>query len=521
MGVGASRVCSSVTGYDKVELLEQRLREQDDIVSQLRKEATDKAVRESHLKTQLLKMREDLSQKTEEYQDILAKQTTSEAEQQKLEADLTSMKERVVATATELSQVSSDKLAKEQDVEEAQGAISTLQEKLRSMSRTAEARQKRVEELERKHAEQEQKLREADEELQRSRSESILLREELDKERDISTRRKSQVDTLQRDMQHRLTQAAMLELEKQEREKELERERQAKEELARDLNDKLVKKERRATLMEAKHRETLSQLDLLALQQQELQERVTELQAEVEAKRIVEEKYEELQKKLAEAEAAAADAPLTPRENTRALQEAKSGHFGLKLSKYACQPLYGYTAEIPSVLVLIHRHFVNKNGLRTEGVFRLQPSQKDLKAVKALVNRGETDFNTDAIVMARLLGMWFSELPTPILAGIKDKKILNADSAESAWSAFNKVKEPNRSIALWTLDVLVRVASHDDENKMGINNLANVWAPNLFPSEVSPNMSQSAMNKLMLLVKQQIEFLKLLLQYRQGHPEDM
>lgn len=70
--------------------------------------------------------------------------------------------------------------------------------------------------------------------------------------------------------------------------------------------------------------------------------------------------------------------------------------------------------------------------------------------------------------------IWFRELPAPILNAIPPDIIKTAE-LESAINACNYLRETERNILFWLVDVLCEYVKNEKENKMTSQNLGKIF----------------------------------------------
>ncbi|KAJ3206017.1 hypothetical protein HDU82_004818 [Entophlyctis luteolus] len=137
--------------------------------------------------------------------------------------------------------------------------------------------------------------------------------------------------------------------------------------------------------------------------------------------------------------------------------------------------------------------FILQNGLETEGLFRISPSQQFVNALHDMYDSGEVTIdiasNGGVHSAAGLLKMFFRELPEPIIPGeMYDTFRMIQSNPESAHAIFAKtVLLP---ILPQSAQILLRALFHmlhtlhlnKDTTLMPAANLAIVWAPNFVRS---------------------------------------
>jgi hypothetical protein len=161
--------------------------------------------------------------------------------------------------------------------------------------------------------------------------------------------------------------------------------------------------------------------------------------------------------------------------------------FGIPLPTCPRIEVAGYADRIPLVLCKLRERFIELDGPRTEGVFRLAPDGQDVTDVKNNINTGQAlaslQTTKDPHVVANLIKQFYRELQPKILSTLSKEAILEMapinDHTKIA-AYIKQLPEPNQSVFLWLLDLLCDVAAHQEINRMTPTNLAIVVSPNLY-----------------------------------------
>jgi hypothetical protein len=154
--------------------------------------------------------------------------------------------------------------------------------------------------------------------------------------------------------------------------------------------------------------------------------------------------------------------------------------FGIPLQSCPRVDAPGYADRIPLVLVKLKQRFIELDGFRTEGIFRLAPDGGDCADVKSSLNAGQAlvslQTTKDPHVVANLIKQFFRELKPKILCSLKKEQVIELaagqDDFKEAGAAVMGLPEPQRSTFLWLLDLLADVAAEAQVNKMNWGNLA-------------------------------------------------
>jgi len=187
------------------------------------------------------------------------------------------------------------------------------------------------------------------------------------------------------------------------------------------------------------------------------------------------------------------------------------GMFGVDPS--TLETVYDAGFDVPSILVEMKNYLLHQDAWQQEGIFRLAGEASDIKYLKQQMNKAkrlDVSTNPDINAIANLLKIWYRDLPTPILNELPAEAVCNSTDFQVCVDAYDTLKEPQRSLLGWLLDLMVDVCSHKSVNKMSEQNLAIVVAPNLYdPPGCDPMeglvMSQKAVQFLHHLVLYEIE----------------
>jgi len=151
--------------------------------------------------------------------------------------------------------------------------------------------------------------------------------------------------------------------------------------------------------------------------------------------------------------------------------------------------------QVPSILALMKRSLLLHGGLTSEGIFRLAGEQTEIRRIKETMNRKEFTDSNDLNTVASLIKIWFRELPTPILNALPQESIFYSSEIGDCVTAFDNLPEPQKTLLSWLIDLLILVAQQSPINKMTIQNLAIVVAPNLYDVSTSNPMEGLVMSQ--------------------------
>eukprot|EP00941_MAST-03F_sp_MAST-3F-sp1_P005204 g5204.t1 len=166
------------------------------------------------------------------------------------------------------------------------------------------------------------------------------------------------------------------------------------------------------------------------------------------------------------------------------MEEQFNRQFGVPLHQVPTTVVEGYEKPIPSILVMLSRLLINGGGLDCEGIFRLAPDKQARNIAIEAINRGtfrggDGDVNT----YANLIKVFFRDLPEGLLNIVSDEEILQV-AEEGGLRVVERfmfsLPPSTKSIFLWLLDLMTKVAANHSINRMKPRALSIVIAPNLY-----------------------------------------
>ncbi|KAK5850489.1 hypothetical protein PBY51_001367 [Eleginops maclovinus] len=135
--------------------------------------------------------------------------------------------------------------------------------------------------------------------------------------------------------------------------------------------------------------------------------------------------------------------------------------------------------------------FIRERGLDEEGLFRMPGQANLVKELQEAFDCGDKplfDSNTDIHTVASLLKLYLRELPEPVIPFSKYEDFLTCaqllakdeeEGVQELGRQVNTLPLPNYNLLTYICKFLDEVQSHCGENKMGVQNLATVFAPNI------------------------------------------
>ncbi|BHF64778.1 hypothetical protein SprV_0200778500 [Sparganum proliferum] len=147
---------------------------------------------------------------------------------------------------------------------------------------------------------------------------------------------------------------------------------------------------------------------------------------------------------------------------------------------------------------------IERRGLAEEGIYRICGSLSSVNYLKEQFNR---DVDTavkqladyDVHVLSSLLKAFFRELPEPLITSTEFIAFVNAldvvdvnEKIKMLNHALASLPKPRRDTFQYLLRHLVRVGEHESSNKMGLSNLALIWAMTLFQPPTGVTEAESS-----------------------------
>lgn len=173
----------------------------------------------------------------------------------------------------------------------------------------------------------------------------------------------------------------------------------------------------------------------------------------------------------------------------------EKGVFGVDIAKVSSRE----NSDIPLIVIGCVQE-IEKRGMDEVGIYRLSGATSEVRKLKeafdnnsqsALVQVAEADIHA----VAGLLKMYLRDLPEPLFTDECYPKFVEAscikepeEKKKAMMEIFETLPTPNRLTSVYLLVHLRRVSEHQEQNKMGQNNLATVFGPNI----LRPSSSSSA-----------------------------
>uniref|UniRef100_A0A1J3EP82 Rho GTPase-activating protein 2 n=1 Tax=Noccaea caerulescens TaxID=107243 RepID=A0A1J3EP82_NOCCA len=135
--------------------------------------------------------------------------------------------------------------------------------------------------------------------------------------------------------------------------------------------------------------------------------------------------------------------------------------------------------SVPTILLLMQERLYSQQGLKAEGIFRINPENSQEEQVRDQLNRGIVPENIDVHCLAGLIKAWFRELPCGVLDGLSPEEVLNCNTEEESVELIKQLKPTESALLNWAVDLMADVVEEEESNKMNARNIAMVFAPNM------------------------------------------
>ncbi|XP_019848832.1 PREDICTED: rho GTPase-activating protein 39-like isoform X2 [Amphimedon queenslandica] len=139
--------------------------------------------------------------------------------------------------------------------------------------------------------------------------------------------------------------------------------------------------------------------------------------------------------------------------------------------------------NVPWVIIELCEAILRLRGPSTQGIFRIPGDIDEVNALKIHIEKGKSvpDSISDPHVPASLLKLWFRELEDPLIPeNYYQSSIDNCDVPSNVLSLVDSLPSVNKRVLCYITEFLQKFTTKEssDLTKMGIDNIAMVWAPN-------------------------------------------
>eukprot|EP00339_Tiarina_fusa_P005784 CAMPEP_0117004590 /NCGR_PEP_ID=MMETSP0472-20121206/5504_1 /TAXON_ID=693140 ORGANISM="Tiarina fusus, Strain LIS" /NCGR_SAMPLE_ID=MMETSP0472 /ASSEMBLY_ACC=CAM_ASM_000603 /LENGTH=266 /DNA_ID=CAMNT_0004705579 /DNA_START=432 /DNA_END=1232 /DNA_ORIENTATION=- len=136
--------------------------------------------------------------------------------------------------------------------------------------------------------------------------------------------------------------------------------------------------------------------------------------------------------------------------------------------------------EMPPSLTVMKQFIVSSNGLEKSKIFLTAGKEEEILAIRDKLNRDMFYDCRDIHSLAVTLIAWFSEQTPKLLQGLSENLLLSAAGQQESLSLLDMLKEPNQTIFIWLLELLVDVTMKTSKNGVELSELAKVFGEALY-----------------------------------------
>eukprot|EP01117_Protostelium_nocturnum_P011201 TRINITY_DN4064_c0_g4_i1.p1 TRINITY_DN4064_c0_g4~~TRINITY_DN4064_c0_g4_i1.p1 ORF type:complete len:866 (+),score=342.87 TRINITY_DN4064_c0_g4_i1:173-2770(+) len=156
-----------------------------------------------------------------------------------------------------------------------------------------------------------------------------------------------------------------------------------------------------------------------------------------------------------------------------------------------------YGLKVPSVLVSLKEQLKSVgDGMKREGIFRVSGESNTILNAKRAINDNKPIGNLDVHTIANLIKLWFREMPTGILQSLSPEQ-LECENPEECLKSLSSLNEHQTTLLEWVIKLIREIIQHVDTNKMTLDNMSIVFAPNMYKiTELDPMKGLSVTQNL-------------------------
>ncbi|KAL5206257.1 hypothetical protein ABZP36_034466 [Zizania latifolia] len=157
---------------------------------------------------------------------------------------------------------------------------------------------------------------------------------------------------------------------------------------------------------------------------------------------------------------------------------ASASVFGVSAESMQCT-YDGKGNSVPTILLLMQERLYTQEGLKAEGIFRINPENDQEEHVRDQLNKGVVPEDIDVHCLASLIKAWFRELPEGVLDSLSPEQVLQCNSEEEFLELVTLLRPTQAALLNWAVELMADVVEEEELNKMNARNIAMVFAPNM------------------------------------------
>ncbi|TVT99706.1 hypothetical protein EJB05_54906 [Eragrostis curvula] len=135
--------------------------------------------------------------------------------------------------------------------------------------------------------------------------------------------------------------------------------------------------------------------------------------------------------------------------------------------------------SVPTILLMMQRNLYAREGLKIEGIFRINAENSEEVYVRNQLNSGVVPDEVDLHCLAGLIKAWFRELPAGILDALSPEQVMHCNTEEECALLASMLPPVEAALLDWAINLMADVVEHENYNKMNARNIAMVFAPNM------------------------------------------
>ncbi|KAF8651669.1 hypothetical protein HU200_063180 [Digitaria exilis] len=135
--------------------------------------------------------------------------------------------------------------------------------------------------------------------------------------------------------------------------------------------------------------------------------------------------------------------------------------------------------SVPTILLMMQRKLYLREGLKIEGIFRINAENSKEVNVRDQLNSGVVPDEVDLHCLAGLIKAWFRELPAGILDALTPEQVMHCNTEEDCALLASMLPPVEGALLDWAINLMADVVEHESHNKMNARNIAMVFAPNM------------------------------------------
>ncbi|XP_020170724.1 rho GTPase-activating protein 5 [Aegilops tauschii subsp. strangulata] len=135
--------------------------------------------------------------------------------------------------------------------------------------------------------------------------------------------------------------------------------------------------------------------------------------------------------------------------------------------------------SVPTILLTMQRKLYLREGLKIEGIFRINAENGQEICVRDQLNSGVVPDEVDLHCLAGLIKAWFRELPTGVLDTLTPEQVMHCNTEEECALLASMLPPVEAALLNWAINLMADVVELENYNKMNARNIAMVFAPNM------------------------------------------